>query len=361
MRLRIVTTQEAGAVCSLVAPLSQALGVPVVSGPDPCATHVLVVRAPSPVLADLARGLWDARDDAELLVLARPGLVGVARRLGAWLSLDTGDASSPLHLLTRAAADDVVARGTHLTDAVGTAVTAALGGWRTRDVPVAGATGMPAPRIGLRDVARYWSARNSIEAADYDMRAFASRLPPQRRWQRRRHALTTRLLPAVPGTEVLNVGAGSGKLALDLPGSVSVDVVHAKLRYMRRFAVNRFATASVFHLPFRAASFGCVVCCEVIEHVPMDPSPLAELVRVIRPGGRLIVSTPDYGTPVWPTIEKLYAVAQPHGYADEHISHYTRDSLIAAVESFGLRCVGVERLYGAIVIAAFDRSSSRAV
>ena len=37
-----------------------------------------------------------------------------------------------------------------------------------------------------------------------------------------------------------------------------------------------------------------------------------------------MLSTPDYGTPMWPIVEKLYAAAQPKGYADEHITHLHR-------------------------------------
>ena len=156
------------------------------------------------------------------------------------------------------------------------------------------------------------------------MRAFNSRLPPQRAWQRQRHEKTYDLVRPFVNQRILNVGAGSGRLSLDLPGSISVDIVHAKLRYMRRYHVNPAVTASVFHLPFPDNTFDCVVCCEVVEHVPRDPSPIAELVRVLRRGGRLVLSTPDYGTPVWPIIEKLYAAAQPKGYADAHHALHRR-------------------------------------
>jgi hypothetical protein len=74
----------------------------------------------------------------------------------------------------------------------------------------------------------------------------------------------------------------------------------------------------------------------------------------LRRGGRLVLSTPDYGTPVWPIIEKLYAAAQPKGYADEHITHYTEEFLIEEMRSYGLRCVGLNRIYRAIVVGAFE-------
>jgi ubiquinone/menaquinone biosynthesis C-methylase UbiE len=248
-------------------------------------------------------------------------------------------------------------------DPVDVAVTATVTGWQTREVRLAywphhSQQPQASPRPSLLQVYRYWAARNGVDSADYDMRAFNSRIPMQRAWQRRRHALTSALIGDHRGRDVLNVGAGSGRLALDLPGSVSVDLIHAKLRYMRRYGANQLTTASIFALPFADASFDCVVCCEVVEHVPREPSPLAELVRLLRPGGRLVISTPDYGTRVWPAIERVYAIVQPNGYADEHITHYTETSLIAAMESLGMRTISLERLYRAILIASFELPAS---
>jgi ubiquinone/menaquinone biosynthesis C-methylase UbiE len=50
---------------------------------------------------------------------------------------------------------------------------------------------------------------------------------------------------------------------------------------------------SIHALPIRDASFDCVVCSQVIEHCPADPGIFTELVRVLQPGGLLILGTPD--------------------------------------------------------------------
>ncbi len=50
--------------------------------------------------------------------------------------------------------------------------------------------------------------------------------------------------------------------------------------------------ASVFGLPFAEASFDTVILTQVLEHVPEPAQALAEVARVLRPGGRLIVSVP---------------------------------------------------------------------
>ena len=41
-----------------------------------------------------------------------------------------------------------------------------------------------------------------------------------------------------------------------------------------------------------------------------------------------MLGTPDYDRWEWVWIEKAYGFAAPGGYADEHISHYTREGLL---------------------------------
>jgi len=300
---------------------------------------------PPDVLADL----WARRNDAEIVVASRyvPGahtdmpalrgagsqVLNLAFRRG--LSLGINDGSSAIRLYDA----DIVKRLSLEADDYDllqeVLVRAYADGWRVLEVPFRYA---PNPSVGskahaalasayLRTFWRMWKLRNSIAAADYDYRAHDSAIPLQRYWQRSRFR-HIRDLMAGEGA-VLDVGCGSSHIIGTLPrGSVALDVLVNKLRFARRFVVP-LVRASGFALPFADESFPCVLCSQVIEHVPMVPSMIDELCRVLRAGGRLVLGTPDYDRWEWVWMEKAYGLAAPGGYADEHISHYTRKGLLA--------------------------------
>jgi SAM-dependent methyltransferase len=185
-----------------------------------------------------------------------------------------------------------------------------------------------AARFGLSYVKAFmhlWKLRNSIASADYDARAYDALMPPQRYWQRQRFIHITQLLRGQQ--KCLDVGCGSSRIIGALPqGSVALDILIRKLRYARRFA-RPVVQGSLFQLPVPSQSFPCILCSQVIEHVPR-PHALDELDRALEPGGLLILGTPDYGKWQWLVIEWLYKVILPQAYADEHITHYTYDELV---------------------------------
>lgn len=83
--------------------------------------------------------------------------------------------------------------------------------------------------------------------------------------------------------------------------------------------------ASALALPFRDASFEVVSAFDVVEHCEPEAVALAELARVLRPGGRLLLSVPAYE---WAWTE-----------FDEHNGHhrrYTRARAERAVRAAGL-------------------------
>jgi ubiquinone/menaquinone biosynthesis C-methylase UbiE len=170
-----------------------------------------------------------------------------------------------------------------------------------------------------------WRLRSSIASADYDERAFESRIFLQRYWQRKRFEVIRSWVSWYKGV-LLDVGSGSSRILQGMPQAIGLDIALTKLRYMKRKHLD-LVQGSLFSLPFTDESIDVLICSQVIEHVREDRKVFQEIARVLRWGGHLIIGTPDYGRPYWPLIEKAYKFFHPNGYADEHITHYTDSSL----------------------------------
>jgi len=191
----------------------------------------------------------------------------------------------------------------------------------------------------LRTLVRMWQLRNSVESADYDHRAFDSPIPLQRYWQRARHRIVLDYLAGASGQErhsVLDIGCGSSRIIQDLPEVVGMDILLPKLRFLRNRHF-RLVQGSIFALPFADHSVDAIICSEVIEHIPRQPGIFQEMRRILRPGGTLILGTPDYGRWLWWLLEWIYGKVLPGAYAHEHITHYTRASLTKRLIECGFR------------------------
>lgn len=118
-------------------------------------------------------------------------------------------------------------------------------------------------------------------------------------------ALRLHLGRALAGSEdgrpgrALDAGCGTGANLVLLAGvagqTVGVDLAPAALALARRRGRGRLAVADVNRLPFDDRAFDLVLCADVFECTEVDePAALAELARVTRPGGRIIVTVAAY-------------------------------------------------------------------
>ncbi|MBC7232632.1 MAG: glycosyltransferase [Chloroflexi bacterium] len=203
----------------------------------------------------------------------------------------------------------------------------------------------------LKTLFRMWKWRNSVASADYDARAFDSIIPLQRYWQRRRYQIVLGMLDR--SKRCLDIGCGSSRILGGLSAdSVGLDIKMNKVRYARRYQ-RPLVNASAFALPFRDGVFDQVLCSQVIEHLEASEQPFREMSRVLKIGGRLVLGTPDYGGRVWPILERLYKVFAPGAYADEHITHYAKDTLIQSMAMYGFQLERAEYILASEMILLF--------
>ncbi len=103
--------------------------------------------------------------------------------------------------------------------------------------------------------------------------------------------------PDGPFERVLEIGGGQSGLTADL--YPEAEVINAELdTELARSSLNqragtRFVGADATHLPFPTASFDAVTIFDVLEHVPQDDVAASEALRVLRPGGFLVVTSPN--------------------------------------------------------------------
>jgi dolichol-phosphate mannosyltransferase len=319
--------------------------------------YVLTLDADLSHEPDFVTKLWRARAQADIIIASRYVRGGMAytsvlrkalsrvlntgmRRL---LSMPVQDLSSGFRLYCRQALGNVALEGRNFEVLEEILVKAYANGSSIAEVPFTyfprenGHSHARLIRFGwdlTTSAFKLWRLRNSVASADYDERAFYSIVPIQRYWQRRRHRIIT--FWARGASRILDVGCGSSLIVQSLNNAIGMDISLGKLRFLRRHGIP-LLRGTAFSLPFKDQSFDCVISSQVIEHIPYAEELFTEMDRVLRPGGTLIIGTPDYATIGWRTIEPIYGFLMPGGYRDEHITHYTSQSLtdILARHGFG--------------------------
>lgn len=162
-------------------------------------------------------------------------------------------------------------------------------------------------------------------------------------------ARAVELLRAAPGDRILDVGCGSGLNFPMLPGSIGIDPSRGLLRVAHR-RTRRLAAAWGEGLPFADATFDRVLCTYVVTTVPDWRRCLDEMARVLKPGGRIVL-TDDRLPPGWflgpgPMVRTLLR----HGWIDIH-----RDIVAATQTRF--RDVRLEYLhFGMIYLISAERT-----
>ena len=171
---------------------------------------------------------------------------------------------------------------------------------------------MYGPRVILRTVVEPREVRDMFAriAPGYDRANHLLSLGIDRAWRR----AAVRCVDAVPGAEVLDVCAGTGDLSFALAragarvtgSDFCFEMVDHAVRKVRGAggAAPRFLTADALALPFGGDRFDAATVAFGIRNVADPVAGLAEMRRVVRPGGKVVVL--EFTTPRLPLVAGAY-------------------------------------------------------
>ena len=97
---------------------------------------------------------------------------------------------------------------------------------------------------------------------------------------------------------LLDVGCGTGSNLAAFSGfalAAGIDMSVEALGFCRQRGIERVALSEVERLPFPDGAFDVITAMDMLEHTDDDLAALAELRRVLKPGGLLLVTVPAYG------------------------------------------------------------------
>lgn len=147
-----------------------------------------------------------------------------------------------------------------------------------------------------------------------------------------------------PGERVLDVGVGPGFLAAEMAAEVGaagrvcgIDPSESMLAIAQTrpqpagSAPVELQPGDANRLPYPDASFDVATSTQVLEYLTDLPGALAEIRRVLRPGGRVLILDTDWDSVVWHTTDqsrmrRVLAAFEPH-LADPHLPRTLQRSL----------------------------------
>jgi ubiquinone/menaquinone biosynthesis C-methylase UbiE len=156
----------------------------------------------------------------------------------------------------------------------------------------------------------------------------------------RRRRLVREAIAARSGERVADVGCGAAFYVAELSDEVGrdgsivgVDSSESMLALAERRCASlrnvSFHTGDATALPVQDADFDCAFSVQVLEYVPDTAAALAELRRVLRPGGRVVIWDVDWATVSWRSDDDS-RMERVLGTFDQHLAHRSLPRTLAS-------------------------------
>ena len=139
---------------------------------------------------------------------------------------------------------------------------------------------------------------------------------------------------------ILDVGCGSGhflKVTIEMGWSAhGTEIASSALEQLSRLGIHSFC-GKLESANYSAEFFDVVYCSEVIEHLTDPTTLLCEIARVMRPGGLLYLTTPNFNS-----LSRRLLGSKWRVIGKEHICYFTPASLSGAIREAGFRKVALK-------------------
>ena len=154
----------------------------------------------------------------------------------------------------------------------------------------------------------------------------------RRLWHLSKFERVLSTLPAGDHLSILDIGCFAGSFLSMIPESwfgrqLGVDILRSQIEYARVHYGTGFRQflhiGRIAELADVDETFDCITLIEVIEHLDRSEAAalLREISRMLKPGGKLVLTTPNYAS-AWPLIELLLNRLSDVKYEEQHITKF---------------------------------------
>lgn len=172
-------------------------------------------------------------------------------------------------------------------------------------------------------------------------------------WHRQKFNLVAQTLRQPIGT-LLDVGCGPGsfffvlqEMGIQIDRRIGSDLCDKQVAYAQQLLQDiEWISADAAKLPFEDNTLDAITMIEVLEHFPPEREALVlkEFLRVLQPGGQLVMTTPNYRSH-WPLIEWLWERMSPVKYGDQHLNKKNLSSLESCVSDAGFQVTSTSSFF----------------